>query len=363
MNFKTKDTDKKILNNIYEAASNLIMLISGCVFIFLEVDVLADYCMNSIKGEATFELIKYILSYLMIFVPVILSMYRGAYGIKNRNDSSLSGNGKDFLIIDILISVLLIYAAEIRFITDMVNGEFRPVILCLVVIQLVCIINIFIEIKRISNNSRYDAETENNSDRGFVFMTVFSSVMVYFGLILLLSLIGVIKGKTMPERIDLVKEEDSELQYLTEFDAQDFDGNIYLPDTFKEHTVTMLNLWGTFCGPCIEEMPNLEILSKEYDSKEVSILGVVGDIYISGTMDSSQMELAKKIITETKVTYPSLIPSEKFQKNFVNEIFIYPTTLFVNSDGMIISKVEGAKSLEVWRNIIDEVIENEKGNE
>ena len=48
-------------------------------------------------------------------------------------------------------------------------------------------------------------------------------------------------------------------------------------DIFAEHTLILINIWGSFCGPCMEEMPDLEVLSKEFASKDVAFVGVLGD--------------------------------------------------------------------------------------
>ncbi|MBQ4235421.1 MAG: TlpA family protein disulfide reductase, partial [Treponema sp.] len=39
------------------------------------------------------------------------------------------------------------------------------------------------------------------------------------------------------------------------FTATDLNGRIVTSEIFEKNKVTMLNIWGTFCGPCIREMP------------------------------------------------------------------------------------------------------------
>ena len=41
------------------------------------------------------------------------------------------------------------------------------------------------------------------------------------------------------------------------FESQDLDGNKITSDIFSNNIITMINIWGTFCGPCIREMPEL----------------------------------------------------------------------------------------------------------
>ena len=48
-----------------------------------------------------------------------------------------------------------------------------------------------------------------------------------------------------------------------DFTAQDLDGNTVDESIFADYEVTMVNLWGTFCGPCLQEMPDLGEISDE----------------------------------------------------------------------------------------------------
>ena len=57
------------------------------------------------------------------------------------------------------------------------------------------------------------------------------------------------------------------------FESTDLDGNKITSDIYSNNKITMINIWGTFCGPCIREMPELAQLSEEYKSKGVEIIG------------------------------------------------------------------------------------------
>lgn len=65
--------------------------------------------------------------------------------------------------------------------------------------------------------------------------------------------------------------EDSEPVELTgefaSFTSMDLDGNEVNQSIISEADLTILNIWGTFCGPCISEMPDLGELADEYADK------------------------------------------------------------------------------------------------
>ena len=50
---------------------------------------------------------------------------------------------------------------------------------------------------------------------------------------------------------------------LAGFTAQDLEGNDVDDSIFDDYDVTMINVWGTFCGPCIQEMPDLGQLAED----------------------------------------------------------------------------------------------------
>ena len=124
------------------------------------------------------------------------------------------------------------------------------------------------------------------------------------------------------------------------FDSFDLDGNpVTSEDLFSQNKVTMVNIWASFCGPCINEMPELEKLYAECKEKGCGIIGVLGDA--AGKDDSAVIDEGKKIISDTGVTYPNVIAWEGLQNQLPFDAF--PTTYFVDSKGKVIgSPIVGA---------------------
>ena len=52
-----------------------------------------------------------------------------------------------------------------------------------------------------------------------------------------------------------------EKQPIAAFISTDLDGNAVDNAVFENAELTFVNIWGTFCGPCINEMPDLGELS------------------------------------------------------------------------------------------------------
>lgn len=134
--------------------------------------------------------------------------------------------------------------------------------------------------------------------------------------------------------VDLSSETTTVGDTMPDFKTVDLEGNEVTKEFFKNKQLTVVNFWGTFCGPCISEMPELEELYQKYSDK-VQFLGIVGDI--QGTDDTKHIELAKTIIEKAGVTFPSLIPNDTF-KGQLQGIIGFPTTIFVDMEGNIIGE-------------------------
>ncbi len=58
------------------------------------------------------------------------------------------------------------------------------------------------------------------------------------------------------------------------FSAQDLDGNPVDTSVFEGSRMTLINVWGTFCGPGLNEMPDLTKLAEEYADQGLQVIGI-----------------------------------------------------------------------------------------
>lgn len=127
-------------------------------------------------------------------------------------------------------------------------------------------------------------------------------------------------------------------QLIGAFETLDLDGNTVTEDIFSKADVTFVNVWGTFCPPCIGEMPDLELIHQELPDN-IQIIGILCDVQ---SMDVPQYQKALDLVEETGVTYPSLIGNESMA-GFLYGVQAVPTSFFVDSKGcMIGSPIVGA---------------------
>ena len=73
------------------------------------------------------------------------------------------------------------------------------------------------------------------------------------------------------------------------FSTTDLEGNTVTNDIFSQADLTVVNFWGTFCNPCINEMPELAKWNEEMPDN-VQMLGTIVDVE---TVDSDEYALAQ----------------------------------------------------------------------
>ena len=143
---------------------------------------------------------------------------------------------------------------------------------------------------------------------------------------------------------------------LTEFTAADLDGNPVDQEIFADYDLTMVNVWATFCGPCLQEMPDLGALHQEYQDQGFQIVGIVTDVLNQdGSISESQVEVAKEAVEATGADYLHLLPSEDLIGLLLWQVTSVPTTIFVDSEGNMVGMgYLGSRDADSWREIIEE---------
>ena len=126
------------------------------------------------------------------------------------------------------------------------------------------------------------------------------------------------------------------------YKAIDFSGtqfkkqNVISLDSLKGKYV-LLDFWGTWCGPCIQEIPNLKTL---YDDTAKSKFEIISIVVNSPIKDLEQM------MSKFGINWPQIISDDSNKIKEKYEIIKYPSTFLINPEGIIIAKDLRGKELE-----------------
>lgn len=136
------------------------------------------------------------------------------------------------------------------------------------------------------------------------------------------------------------------------FEGTDLEGNTVSQDIFSRSRLTMVNVWATYCGPCLSEMPSLGELAAGYEAREFQIIGIISDVEEGG-----DQSVAEALVLQTGADYPHLLLNESVYHALLTDVTAVPTTFFVDENGAVLDTVVGAKEKSAWEETIHELLE------
>ena len=138
-----------------------------------------------------------------------------------------------------------------------------------------------------------------------------------------------------------------ELQSIPDFSAEDIEGNKIDNSIFKENKVTLVNVWATWCGPCVNELPEIQKVYSELKDKGIGVVGIVAD-------GSDAKDTAKELIELDSLTYKMIIPDSNLEKKLISTLRGFPTSYVVDSEGKILGMKLGGMNTEGFKAFIEQ---------
>jgi thiol-disulfide isomerase/thioredoxin len=111
----------------------------------------------------------------------------------------------------------------------------------------------------------------------------------------------------------------------------------------------VVNFWATWCAPCVEEMPELSELQRQYEGGGLQVLGLGVD----------SPDNIRKFARERPVDYPLLIAGaggSELARRFGNQSGGLPYTVVVDRSGRVVSRIIGRFDLAGLRESIESVL-------
>ena len=169
-------------------------------------------------------------------------------------------------------------------------------------------------------------------------------------------------GKTDIENQTVIYESNSEIwesheietfpKQMPKFTSKDLKGNTVTENIFAEKDLTVLNIWGTFCNPCIEEMPELGEWAETMPDN-VQLIGLICDI--ESEDDNTHYDLAVQIMEKSEADFTQIIINKDFE-NIIKWVIGVPTTLFIDKNGNIVGEPIIGADVDGYKKFVEDYL-------
>ena len=116
-----------------------------------------------------------------------------------------------------------------------------------------------------------------------------------------------------------------------DFAAPDLEGKIHRLSDYRGQWV-LVNYWATWCPPCLEELPELEVFHHNHKDRDAVVLGV--------NMEDIGREKLKAFVEEQFLSYPILMVGSR-PKSLLGRVPGLPTSFLVSPEGKVVARQLG----------------------
>jgi peroxiredoxin len=111
------------------------------------------------------------------------------------------------------------------------------------------------------------------------------------------------------------------------------DGKTVSLSDYRGHIV-LVNVWATWCPPCVDEMPSMERLYQALKGEKFEILAV--------SIDSLGIKAVAPFMKQYNLSFPALMDPDGTIKNLYQTTGV-PESFIIDQDGILIHKIIGPR--------------------
>lgn len=118
-----------------------------------------------------------------------------------------------------------------------------------------------------------------------------------------------------------------------DFSLPDLNGKMVRLSDYKGKAI-LLNIWATWCPPCVQEMPSMEKLHQELKNENFAIVAV--------SIDSSGPQVVSPFMKNHNLSFLTLLDTKGIVKNLYHTTGV-PESLIIDKSGNIVEKIIGPR--------------------
>lgn len=123
-------------------------------------------------------------------------------------------------------------------------------------------------------------------------------------------------------------------------------------------SITVINFWATWCGPCQEELPLLSKLEQQYESRKVRFVAVSADENADSSKTRAKIDAFAKAHNVSMEVWAGASLDTLDRLSLGNEL---PATIIVDEQGEVIARILGEAREPDITNALDWLLNGRQG--
>jgi thiol-disulfide isomerase/thioredoxin len=124
-------------------------------------------------------------------------------------------------------------------------------------------------------------------------------------------------------------------------------------------SITVVNFWATWCGPCREELPLLSRLSQQYAAKKVRFVSISADEDPGNRKNRAKID---QFLSEQKPAVEIWLGASLSSLDRCGLGNVLPATMILNADGEVVARVEGQAREQDLTGPLDWLLDGAQGS-
>jgi peroxiredoxin len=117
-----------------------------------------------------------------------------------------------------------------------------------------------------------------------------------------------------------------------DFELPGLDGKTHRLSDYRGKWV-LVNYWATWCPPCLEELPELEVFHNNHKDRDAVVLGV--------SMERIKEERLREFVEDQFLSFPILM-TPPVMKTELGKVPGLPTSFLIDPSGEVVAKQVGS---------------------